>query len=53
MGRLPYWKKNTNGLDQIALGIQKLTDLVQGSPSGRFVNFSGRKSKLYSAPICG
>jgi hypothetical protein len=53
MGRSPYWKKNTNGLDQIALGIQKLTYLVWGSLSSGFVNFPGRKSKLYFAPIHG
>jgi hypothetical protein len=52
MGRLPYWKKNTNGLDQTSLGIQKLTHLVQGSTSGRFVNLPGRKPKLDLAPIC-
>jgi hypothetical protein len=29
MGRPPYWKKNTNGLDQTASGIQKLTRLFR------------------------
>jgi hypothetical protein len=53
MGRLPYWKKYTNGLDQTASVIQKFTDLVWGSPSSRFVNIPGRKSKLYLAPIHG
>jgi hypothetical protein len=43
MGRPPYWKKNINDLDQIATRIQKLTLLVQGSPSSRFVNFPRRK----------
>jgi hypothetical protein len=46
MGRPPYWKKNTNGLDQNASGIQKLTHLVRGSPRDRFVDFPGRKFKL-------
>jgi hypothetical protein len=52
MGRHSYWKKNTNGLDQIASGIQKLIHLVWGSPRGRFVDFPRRKSKLYLPPIC-
>jgi hypothetical protein len=50
--KIPIWKKNTNGLDQIASGIQKLIHLVWGSPRGRFVDFPRRKSKLYLPPIC-
>jgi hypothetical protein len=53
MGRPLYWKKNINSLDQTASGIQKLTHLVQGSLTSRFANFSGRKSKLYLAPMHG
>jgi hypothetical protein len=53
MGRPPYWKKNTNDLDYADSGIQKLTHFVQGRCSSRFVNFPGRKSKQYFAPIWG
>jgi hypothetical protein len=50
---LPYWKKDTNGLDYSASRIQKFTHFVWGSPSGRFVNFLRRKPKLYLVPIHG
>jgi hypothetical protein len=53
MGRPPYWKKDTNGLDQVASRTQNLTHFVQGSPSSRFIDFPGRKPKMYLAPICG
>jgi hypothetical protein len=53
MERPPYWKKNTNDLDYVTSGIQKLTHLVWGNPSSGFVNFSGRKSKLHFASIHG
>jgi hypothetical protein len=52
MGRPPYRKKDTNDLDQTASRIQKLTHFVWGNPSGRLINFAGRKPKLYLAPIC-
>jgi hypothetical protein len=50
MGRPPYWKKDTNSLEHAASGIQKFTHLVQGSLSGRFVDFPERKPKLCIAP---
>jgi hypothetical protein len=52
MGRPPYWNKNTNDLNYTTSVIQKLTHLVQGRLMRGFVNFPGRKSKLYFASIC-
>jgi hypothetical protein len=53
MGRPTYWKKGSNGLDHVYSRIKKFTHFFQGSPSGRFVHFPGRKPKLYLASIHG